>query len=57
MVNERFKDIRKYTNKCIITSYVKWDKIVGASGNMKFSQQGEGVEKREPSCTVGGNAN
>lgn len=39
MVNERFKDIRNYTNKCVITSYVKWDKIIGASGNMKFSQQ------------------
>ena len=31
--------------------------VPGRAAHLKMPQCGEGVEKREPSCTVGGNVN
>ena len=40
--------------KCILTSH--WSEWP-LSKNLQTINAGEGVEKREPSCTVGGNVN
>ena len=42
----------KTTVRCHLTSV-----RMGISENLQTTNAGEGVEKREPSCTVGGNVN